>query len=89
MPIDITIDPTPNPNAMKLTANRTLFEGSGSTSVRQGQETDHPLANALLKIDGVDNIFGFNDFVTINKTADGNWDQILADAQKAFEEVYE
>lgn len=88
MSIQVSIDPTPNPNAMKLTANQPIFEGNGSTSVKQGQETDHPLAIALLKIDGVDNIFGFNDFVTINKTADGDWDHILGEAQKAFEEIY-
>ncbi|MBU8908355.1 NifU N-terminal domain-containing protein [Desertibacillus haloalkaliphilus] len=89
MSIELQAQSTPNPNAMKITANQMIFEGSGSTSVKKGDDTHHPLAQKLIAIDGVDNIFGFQDFVTVNKTADVEWDNLLPLIQKAFEEVYE
>jgi hypothetical protein len=83
LPLEVKAESTPNPNAIKFTATQKLFEGS--TSLKQGDETDHPLATALLSIDGVDNIFGINDFVTVNKTMDANWDDLMPHIQKAFD----
>lgn len=86
MPLEIKVESTPNPNAIKFTATQPLFEGS--TSLKKGDITDHPLASALLSIEGVDNIFGINDFVTVNKTLDANWDELIPQVQQAFDEVY-
>jgi hypothetical protein len=83
MALEVKAEPTPNPNAVKFTANQPLFEGS--TSLKAGDETEHPLAKALLNIEGVDNIFGINDFVTVNKTSDAEWDDLLPKVQQAFE----
>lgn len=86
MSLEIKAESTPNPNAIKFTATQPLFEKS--TSLKKGAETDHPLATALLSIEGVDNIFGINDFVTVNKTVDANWDGLMPLVQKAFDDVY-
>lgn len=86
MSIEVKVESTPNPNAVKFTATQQLFEGS--TSLKKGAETDHPLATALLSIEGVDNIFGLNDFVTVIKTADAIWDQIIPEVQNAFDKAY-
>ncbi|QQK74638.1 NifU N-terminal domain-containing protein [Salicibibacter cibarius] len=82
--MNVQAEPTPNPNAMKFTADQTIFESS--TSLKKGEETDHPTAKKLLVIEGVDNIFGINDFVTVNKTEDANWDDLLPEIEKAFED---
>jgi len=74
MAIDINIQVTPNPNAVKVSTQQILFEGPRSTSLNAGDATDHPLAKALLSIEGVDNIFGIKDFVTVSKRADMQWD---------------
>ncbi|WP_096435772.1 NifU N-terminal domain-containing protein [Alteribacter populi] len=89
MAIEVRAEPTPNPNAMKLTANQVIFEGSGSASFKQGDNPDHPLAKELLTIEGVDNIFGFQDFVTVNKVPDAEWDTILSQVEEAFGKVYD
>ncbi|ADH99029.1 NifU N-terminal domain-containing protein [Salisediminibacterium selenitireducens] len=89
MAIEVRGEPTPNPNAMKFTANQVLFEGSGSASFKKGQETDHALAKELLSLDGVDNIFGFQDFVTVNKEPGAEWDDLLPKIQESFEKVYD
>jgi len=86
MSIEVKVEFTPNPNAVKFTATQQLFEGS--TSLKKGAESDHPLATALLSIEGVDNIFGLNDFVTVIKTVDAIWDEIIPEVQKAFDKAY-
>ncbi|MFZ4452550.1 NifU N-terminal domain-containing protein [Salibacterium aidingense] len=85
MAIEVRAEPTPNPNAMKFTANQNLFEKS--TSLKQGDDTDHALAQALLQLDGVDNIFGVNDFVTVNKTMDADWDELIPKVEQVFAEA--
>ncbi|WP_416151293.1 NifU N-terminal domain-containing protein [Salipaludibacillus sp. HK11] len=89
MSIEIKGEATPNPNAMKFTANQVLFEGSGSASFKQGDEVEHLLAKELLALDGVDNIFGYQDFVTVNKEMNADWDSLLPEIQAAFEKIYE
>jgi len=86
--IEINIQETPNPNSIKINTNQILFEGPRSTSLKKGDETDHPLASALLGIEGIDNIFGIKDFVTVSKTEEGDWDTILPQVEKAFQAVY-
>jgi hypothetical protein len=88
MAIEINIQETPNPNSIKVSTNQTIFEGPRSTSLKSGDETDHPLAKALLSIEGIDNIFGIKDFVTISKQANVSWDAILPKVEEAFKVVY-
>jgi hypothetical protein len=88
MAIEINVQETPNPNSIKISTNATLFEGPRSTSLKSGDETDHPLAGALLSIEGIDNIFGIKDFVTISKKANTSWDTILPQVEEAFKTVY-
>ncbi|NJP38428.1 NifU N-terminal domain-containing protein [Alkalicoccus luteus] len=88
MPVNVRADVTPNPNAMKFTTDQVLFEGSGSASFKKSDDTDHPLAKELLALDGVDNIFGFQDFVTVNKEPDAEWDALVPKVQEAIEKVY-
>ncbi|GGH11873.1 NifU N-terminal domain-containing protein [Paenibacillus segetis] len=88
MSIQINVQVTPNPNAIKISTNQTIFEGPRSTSLKVGDATDHPLAKALLAVEGVDNIFGIKDFVTISKKADMQWDVILPQVEQIFSEVY-
>ncbi|CAM3828598.1 NifU N-terminal domain-containing protein [Alkalicoccus chagannorensis] len=89
MAVEVRADATPNPNAMKFTANQVLFEGSGSASFKSAEETDHPLAKELLQLEGVDNIFGFQDFVTVNKLPDAEWDDLLPKVEETFTKVYD
>lgn len=86
MAIQINVQNTPNPNSIKISTNETLFEAS--TSLKSGDATDHPLASALLSIEGVDNIFGIRDFVTVSKEPDADWDAILTQVEEAFNVVY-
>ncbi len=88
MVVTFNIQETPNPNSIKVNASEIIFEGPRSTSLKSGDETDHPLAKALLSIEGIDNIFGIKDFVTISKKANTAWDAIIPQVEAAFKEVY-
>lgn len=88
MAIEINVQETPNPNSIKISTNQVIFEGPRSTSLKKGDETDHPLAGELLNIEGIDNIFGIKDFVTVSKTNDAQWDAILPKVEEAFQKVY-
>ncbi|ANF95704.1 NifU N-terminal domain-containing protein [Paenibacillus bovis] len=87
MAIQINVQTTPNPNSVKINADRAIFEGTGSTSVKAGDSTDHAIAQALVNIDGVDNIFGMRDFVTVSKLPDASWDEIMPQVEQIFEEA--
>ncbi|WLD94878.1 NifU N-terminal domain-containing protein [Alkalihalobacillus sp. AL-G] len=86
MAVEFSIDPTPNPNALKFSASQAIFEGR--LSYRTGDNPDDVVASALLNIDGVESIFGFQDFITINKTPDSDWDTIVPHVQEVFENNY-
>jgi len=85
MSIDVRVDRTPNPNAMKFTSAKKLFEGRLIAS--KGDTVDSPLAQELLKLEGVDNIFGYEDFITVNKTFDADWNDLLPQIEAIFNEA--
>ncbi len=74
--------PTPNPNAMKFTLDITL---PARIHVNCGDETDDPFARAVLALDGVASVFGVNDFVTITRVPDADWDPIVCAVEEAAE----
>ncbi|MFC7393116.1 NifU N-terminal domain-containing protein [Scopulibacillus cellulosilyticus] len=85
MSIDVRTDVTPNPNAMKFTAAKKMFDGR--VIAKKGDQVSHPLASKLLAVDGVDNIFGYEDFVTVNKTFDADWEDLLPKIEEVFNNI--
>jgi hypothetical protein len=78
----VTVAPTPNPNAMKFTVGEPV--GGPGTYSRGDQPEEQYLAE-LLSLDGVTSIFLTADFVTISKTGDGSWDEIVPEATAILE----
>ncbi|MDH3517861.1 MAG: NifU N-terminal domain-containing protein [Acidimicrobiia bacterium] len=81
----IRVDPTPNPNALKFTVGMAV---GGPVSFPAGKPTDDPMAQALLAIDGVTNVFLTADFVTLSKSPAGSWESIQPAAIEILEEHY-
>lgn len=71
--MSILVERTPNPNAMKFTANKQLFKGEQSYPLFQGETSDYPVLNDCLDISGVDNVFGYQHFITIIKKPSADW----------------
>lgn len=81
----VRAETTPNPNALKFTTDSLIFEGDSSISVMPGDTSEHAILNDLMKVEGVDNVFGYQNFITINKKFDVEWD----DLQPRITEVLE
>lgn len=78
----VTIENTPNPNALKFTVGRDV---GGPATFVDGQETDDAMAQALLALEGVTSIFMTSDFVTLSKTPEASWESIAGEAQIILE----
>ncbi len=83
--MSVFAEATPNPNAMKFTASKDIFSGDASVSVMAGQTSEHDILNDLMKLAGVDNVFGYKNFITVNKTFDASWDQLVPTVEEVFE----
>ena len=75
--VQVTPEPTPNPNAMKFSVGQTVCP-TGSFSFEVGDApVAHPVARAVLGVDGVKTVFGVNDFVTVTKDNAAKWDELV------------
>ncbi|TCI27770.1 scaffolding protein [Exiguobacterium sp. SH3S2] len=79
----LRIDPTPNPNAMKITLPENVF-GAKSQSVKAGESTEQPLLAKLVTIEGVESVFAYGDFVTVSKENGVSWEAILPHVETAY-----
>lgn len=77
---------TPNPDAMKFTTNKLIFEGNDSIAVMPGETSEHEIMNDLMSLDGVDNVFGYQNFITVSKHSDVEWDDLTEHVLKVFEQ---
>lgn len=80
--MSIHVESTPNPNAMKFTSDKMIFEGNDSVSVMPGQTSEYAVLNELMELDGVDNVFGYQHFITVNKKFDAEWDSLTGQVEE-------
>lgn len=83
----VTFQPTPNPNAGKFVAGRTLVEGRSRSFYNAEQASSEPVAAALFELPGVQSVFMVNDFVTVTKTADATWSELIPVVTDTMERV--
>lgn len=81
----ISVDPTPNPNAMKFSVGQPV--GGPGTYVK-GAEAAEGYVATLLNIEGVTSVFLTADFVTISKTPSADWDGIVPTATAILESQF-
>ena len=74
-PLAMTVQATPNPNAAKFTLNR-IVATQGKT-YRDAATADGEWAKHLLTIVGVTQVFAVNNFISITKSAEADW-QIIS-----------
>lgn len=75
-PLSISVQPTPNVNALKFVIDRRLTEGKSRTFRSPDEAADEPLAQALLRLPGVVQVFFLNDFITVTRAPDIPWEQL-------------
>ncbi|HEX6062724.1 MAG TPA: NifU N-terminal domain-containing protein [Longimicrobiales bacterium] len=85
---NIRFQPTPNPNAGKFIVDRKVVEGTSSKSFYNADDAaDHPLAAALFEVEGVASLFMVDDFVTVTKHPDADWNTLIPKVQAVMEQI--
>jgi NFU1 iron-sulfur cluster scaffold homolog, mitochondrial len=84
----VRFQPTPNPNAGKFVAGRTVVEGKSSRSFYSAEQAAaDPLAAALFELQGVASIFMVDDFVTVTKAVNADWSELIPQVTETMERV--
>lgn len=78
----LSIETTPSPNCIKLNLNQSV--SAKALTLEQGiDQTDAPaFARQLLEIDAVQSVFLINDFITLTRKGNADWQPILAKAAR-------
>ena len=85
-PLQVSVSPTPNPNALKFTLNRVICDRG--LTYRDASSAEAPWAKALLTIPGVVGVFGINTFISISKQPEASWEAIVPQAEAALTRVF-
>jgi hypothetical protein len=80
---EVEVSTTPNPDALKFTVGVALpamINVSSPAAATTAFERD------VMALEGVANLFGVNDFVTITRVPGADWDPIIAGVRRAAAE---
>ena len=68
-----SVQPTPNPNALKFIVDNTVIENGSLDYSNEQEVSDDPLAQSLFSIAGIASLFFCENFVTITMTDSADW----------------
>ena len=80
---------TPNPETMKFVANKLLYPGKSIDFPDIESAKPSPLAIELFGFPFVKAVFIASNFVTVSKTADTNWDDVIPSIRQFLKEYLE
>jgi hypothetical protein len=69
----ITVETTPNPRAMKFNVGSSVGGTATATTAADADERIAP----LFEIEGIISVFMTADFVTVSRTEESSWDEIV------------
>lgn len=83
--VNIRFQPTPNPNAGKFVLDREVVADGKSKSFFSAEEArGDALGEALMALDGVASIFMVEDFVTVTRRPDADWQELIPRVEQAI-----
>lgn len=77
MPKIADIQETPNPNAVKFILKEPVSYGTSHSFKEAADAADDDLARSLFEIDEVVSVFYMDKMITVEKTDEAEWDEIL------------
>lgn len=80
-----SIEPTPNPNSMKLNMDQSLPEGEKHSYTPDRQEGAPAYLRAVLAVPGVRSVYQVADFIALERRPQADWQQILAEVRRVLE----
>ncbi len=85
--IQVRVEGTPNPNAAKFVLDRPLIgEGGGRSYFDAESARGDALAERLFGVEGVRAVFMVEDFITVTKTDQADWDDLVDGVKAAIRE---
>lgn len=88
-PVMIYTEQTPNPETLKFVTNKMLFNGTADFRTSDIAEEWSPIAKALFEMPYVKGVYLCNNFVTITKEMNYNWEDIKMQTKKFIKEYVE
>lgn len=85
MALDIYVQPTPNPNALKFILDTPVKLEGKSTYFDPSECKHNKLASALFALTGVNQVHFFQNVVTITKNLETDWDKLESDIRDCLE----
>ncbi len=76
-PVLIYTEQTPNPETLKFVTNRMLYQGTADFKTEELANQWSPLAASLFQRDEVHGVYICNNFVTVTKSPEHNWQSIM------------
>jgi Fe-S cluster biogenesis protein NfuA len=76
-PVMIYTEQTPNPESLKFVTNRMLYQGTADFRERELAKEWSPLATELFEMPFVKGVYISNNFVTVTKELNFNWEDIM------------
>src|SRR5215213_5147302 len=77
MPKIADIQETPNPNAVKFILKEPVSHGTSHSFKTAADAVDNVLAKSLFDIDSVVSVFYMDKMITVEKTDEADWDELL------------
>ena len=79
MPKIADIQETPNPNAVKFILKEAVSHGTSHSFKKREDAAGNQLAESLFDVGNVVSVFYMDKMITVEKTDDAEWDEILPD----------
>jgi NFU1 iron-sulfur cluster scaffold homolog, mitochondrial len=87
--VSIYTEMTPNPETLKFVANKLLYPGKSIDFATESEASPSPLAKELFGFPFVKGVFIASNFVTVTKTIDTNWDDVMSNLRQFLKEYLE
>ena len=87
--VSIYTEMTPNPETMKFVANKLLYPGKSIDFPDESSATPSPLAKELFAFPFIRSVFIASNFVTLSKTIETNWDDVIPTIREFLKEYLE
>jgi Fe-S cluster biogenesis protein NfuA len=87
--ISIYTEMTPNPETMKFVANKLLYPGKSVDFQEMEAAKPSPLATELFGFPFIKSVFIASNFVTLTKTPETDWDDVIPSIRQFLKEYLE
>ncbi len=84
--VSIYTEMTPNPETMKFVANKLLYPGKSIDFPDETTAGPSPLAKELFAFPFIRSVFIASNFVTLSKTADTQWEDVIPTVREFLKE---